>query len=73
MSLRIAKILGCLRHAGPYLAIELILPGGSVIALLLWLLRNRATARRALARVRCRGADASQLVAVLGPSTAATL
>ena len=29
------------RNAGPYLAIELLLPGGSVIALLLWLFRKR--------------------------------
>lgn len=30
------------RNAGPYVAIELLLPGGSVIALLLWLFRNRS-------------------------------
>ena len=29
------------RTASPYLAIELLLPGGSVIALLLWLFRHR--------------------------------
>ena len=29
------------RSASPYLAIELLLPGGSVIALLLWLFRRR--------------------------------
>jgi hypothetical protein len=29
------------RNASPYLAIELLLPGGSVIALLLWLFRHR--------------------------------
>ena len=29
------------RNAGPYLAVELLLPGGSVIALLLWLFRHR--------------------------------
>jgi hypothetical protein len=29
------------RNAGPYLAIELLLPGGSLIALLLWLFRHR--------------------------------
>ena len=46
MSPRIAKILACIRHAGPYLAIELILPGGSIIALILWLLRNRPALRR---------------------------
>jgi hypothetical protein len=30
-----------LRGLAPYAAIELILPGGSVIALLLWLYRRR--------------------------------
>jgi hypothetical protein len=30
------------RDASPYLAIELLLPGGSVIALLLWLFRHRS-------------------------------
>jgi hypothetical protein len=29
------------RNASPYLAVELLLPGGSVIALLMWLLRHR--------------------------------
>ena len=29
------------RDASPYLAVELLLPGGTVIALLLWLFRHR--------------------------------
>ena len=29
------------RALGPYLALELILPGGSLLALLLWLYRHR--------------------------------
>ena len=29
------------RNASPYLAVELLLPGGSVIALLMWLFRHR--------------------------------
>ena len=29
------------RTLGPYLAVELILPGGSLLALLLWLYRHR--------------------------------
>ena len=48
MSPRIAKMNACIRQAAPYLAIELILPGGSLIALALWLLRNRASLRRRL-------------------------
>lgn len=46
MSPQIAKIIACIRQAAPYLAIELILPGGSLVALVLWLLRNRASLRR---------------------------
>jgi hypothetical protein len=32
--------LGGARELGPYAAVELLLPGGSVIALLLWLYRR---------------------------------
>ena len=32
------------RSLGPYLAVELILPGGSIVALLLWTYRHRAGA-----------------------------
>jgi hypothetical protein len=45
-------IIGGVRSLGPYLAIELILPGGSIVALLLWTYRHRteaqATARPSL-------------------------
>lgn len=68
MSLRLAKIIACIRQAAPYLAIELILPGGSLLALTLWVLRNRAS-------LQCRLPGAHRLVAqfaaVLRPSTAA--
>jgi hypothetical protein len=40
----IARLLVLLRGLGPYAAIELLLPGGSVIALLIWLYRHRANA-----------------------------
>lgn len=73
MSLPIANIITCIRRAGPYLAIELILPGGSMIALILWLLRNRAAVRRSLARVVSRARSGAQFAAVLRPSTASTL
>ena len=46
----LAPVIGGLRRAtyavrqlGPYAAIELILPGGSVLALLLWLYRRNRT------------------------------
>jgi hypothetical protein len=33
----VARVRALLREWGPYVAIELLLPGGSLIALLLWL------------------------------------
>jgi hypothetical protein len=42
-------ILRGVRSLGPYLAIELFLPGGSIVALLLWTYRHR-TAAQASAR-----------------------
>jgi hypothetical protein len=38
----IARPPAVLRGLGPYAAIELLLPGGSGIALLIWLYRQRA-------------------------------
>jgi hypothetical protein len=39
-----ARILALLKSVGPYALIELLLPGGSVIALALWLYRHRTHA-----------------------------
>jgi hypothetical protein len=39
-----AAIAG-LKEFGPYAAIELVLPGGSLFALLLWLYRRRQSKR----------------------------
>lgn len=39
MSTLIAKMIALGRAIGPYVAIEILLPGGSLIALLLWLYR----------------------------------
>ena len=39
------RICALLRRIGPYAAIELILPGGSLIALLVWLCRRNEVAR----------------------------
>ncbi len=36
------KVIAAGRTFGPYLAIELLLPGGSLVALLLWLYRTYA-------------------------------
>lgn len=38
------RVAVLLRELGPYAAIELILPGGSLLALLLWLWRRRRAA-----------------------------
>jgi hypothetical protein len=43
-----AAVFEGLRNAGPYLLVELLLPGGTLMALLLYLYRNRRSA--ALAR-----------------------
>jgi hypothetical protein len=55
-----ARLPGALRELGPYAAIELVVPGGSLIALALWAFRHRAwlaaRARRSLAAVLARGA-----------------
>ena len=35
------RLTGVLRRLGPYAAIEMVLPGGSLVVLLLWLFRQR--------------------------------
>jgi len=57
----IAAVAKTLRALGPYAAIELILPGGSLIALSVWALRHRAWLkgrfRRAVTLVPALGAE----------------
>lgn len=61
MSPRIARILTFIRQAAPYLAVELILPGGSLVALTLWVLRNRASlAARLSVSTRCEAVSPSR-------------
>lgn len=45
------KVIEAGRTFGPYLAIELLLPGGSLVALLLWLYRTYARPADSQARV----------------------
>lgn len=49
------------RAYGAYVAIEVLLPGGSLIALTLWIFRNRervaARVRRAVTRIAALGAS----------------
>jgi hypothetical protein len=52
------ELIQIVRNAGPYLAIEMLLPGGSVIALLLWLFRHRSTVKLTLTRWARRRAKA---------------
>lgn len=40
----VGRVAALLRELGPYAAIELILPGGSLLALLLWLWRRHRAA-----------------------------
>ena len=44
------KVIAAGRTFGPYLAIELLLPGGSLVALLLWLYRTYARPANSEAR-----------------------
>ena len=48
----VEQVFRQVRSLGPYLAIELILPGGSIVALLLWTFRNRPAARQIAATDR---------------------
>lgn len=52
----IVRLAGALRTLGPYAAIELLVPGGTLVALAVWAFRNRqslmARARRVSASVK---------------------
>ena len=56
----IRAIWGVLREFAPYAAIELILPGGTILAILCWLYRRRrAAAATVTAQLLCpRASDA---------------
>ena len=43
------SLLKAARAMGPYLALELLVPGGTLFSLLLWRARNRRAARAAAA------------------------
>jgi hypothetical protein len=47
-ALRSKRLLPTLRRAGPYLLIELFLPGGTLLALLLWLSQGMARGKFAI-------------------------
>jgi hypothetical protein len=50
-----------LKEFGPYAAIELVLPGGSCVALLLWLYRRRQRLAKAVANTRIASASGQQI------------
>ena len=45
------RMVSAVRAMGPYVALELIVPGGTLLSILLWYTRNRRAAR-ALAAAR---------------------
>ncbi len=49
MTTRMRSVLQALRALGPYVLIELVLPGGTLFALVLWLAQQR---RAAASRLR---------------------
>jgi hypothetical protein len=46
------SLLKTLRNFGPYLLIELLVPGGTLVAILLWLAQNAGRRQNAKARLR---------------------
>ena len=44
------SMIKAVRAMGPYLALELLLPGGTLFSLMLWFARNRRAARLAAGR-----------------------
>jgi hypothetical protein len=64
--LRARNLMPAIRDLGPYLLVELLLPGGTLIALLLWLTRRylshgfgNVREKRSLNPGRCMGSAAS--------------
>ena len=47
------KMMTAMRTMGPYVALELLMPGGTLLSILLWIARNRRAAR-ALAAAQAR-------------------
>ena len=49
----VGRMLSLVRSLGPYAAIELLLPGGSMLALLYWWHRHRRTSQRVFPERGC--------------------
>ena len=61
MNTRFESILRTARNFGPYLLVELLLPGGTLIAILLWLLQHAGKRQNMKARERRTSASAAVL------------
>jgi hypothetical protein len=64
----IGRTVAILREFGPYAAIELVLPGGSIVALLLWVCRRHP---KAAMRVRKLAGSLSKFLRGSGSSGSA--
>ena len=65
MKRAIERVWSGLRSAGPYLLVELLLPGGTLVALFLWL--SSGTARGQLATVPAAATSPVALERVITP------
>jgi hypothetical protein len=59
----VARAVAILRNLGPYAAIELILPGGTLMALLLWLYRSHKKAEARVCTFRAQGRGKNEVTA----------
>lgn len=66
----LGRLAGSMREVGFYAAVALIVPGGSLIALSLWALRNRRAGARSVSLVRARGAAVAPTCAPFASGTA---
>ena len=66
LKFRFARLPALLREIGPFAAIELLLPGGSLIALLFWLLRRRGSIRMRISGSRAPARSAAVIGAAIG-------
>jgi hypothetical protein len=62
------RLAGYLRELGPYAAIELLLPGGSLITLLLWLYRRRGSVGPPWGRRRASAQSDAVIVSACTPA-----
>ena len=64
---RIGRFIRLLVKAGPFLAVALLLPGGIVLAILLWISRHRQVRPAGASLVRAEGTDQGSGTVDSGP------